>query len=1115
MQYPMNQQDAVKLLSTAFCPLEVQHKTAKERFLDACKNGEQDILKAYISLGISLNFQEGYNKMCPLVKATETKQHKVIELLLEYGANLEQKDGDGDTALHTAINWQHPETLKFLLSKGANPNNLNRFKWTPLTKCIKENYRPLLEILLSSDRLDPNIGAEHEVSSLHFAINNKSNGYDTAMAVLNKGYDCSVLYNKEKGLTFIMQAVLNQWTFAQKQDIIQALIEKGVDLNAKSTMGMTALDIARLQKNDDLVAFFQSLGAEGDDKRYWQLFDAAINNNEATLNKLLAEGFNPNKQDLHGYTPLSRAVQHNHANLVQLLLEAGADPNIAAISKWAPISFCCQANKMNIFQLLVDAGATVNDVPGYSRVLLNAVRYQRPQMLQLLLKDPNLAINTVDSYEQSALVLAANNNDVEMIKMLVAAGIDTELKTDKQTTALGVAAYNGKFDALYALIEAGVELDSEDYEGKTALFKLCDKYNNRDKAYADAAQALLEAGASNLSKAQWQDGPLAAAKSSKNYVCIEVLENWLGHGHYNKFRSEWQGPENEDFWFAYAQSCNYEHLNELIRIGDRNRLQKLLQAGLSPNPPYPVSDSPLSVSGELKDLEIMDLLLEFGADPNFKSRSAETPLFRVGYKGDAACVKRLLEAGADASIVSEYDSMALSWAVTNNDTEVMRLIYDACPEAVDICYPFHAAAGQGLIKIVRWFVEELGFDVDSRNEHGRTALLSAMGKFHKKVIWYLVEKGADLNIVDKNAESPLYKALLKNQEEIARFLLEQGADPEFQLSDKTIASAVGTRQNLKDLLEEFTGKIIQEDIQAKLIENVQVPTAFQLLFENDLEGLKAIINADNINQQNYRGDSLLMLAIGMRKWDIAKWLTEQKGIDLLLKNTAGDTAWTYSTISGRPLEEVFDETTAAVINEALDVNQQADLYMRMDDLRKAIDHGDLKKVQELLDKKKIGLNFLDSQRSPIFRAIKNKDATMLEFILKKGADPNLPAVWGTHYPITEAIHHKDAKMLKILLEHNSKINFPKINAFVKAVAEEASIEILRSLLDAGADIDAICPYYQANALHLAIQQEQLEILQFLIDADVDLEKEDPAGNSPLHLARNQAEWVAELIEEEL
>jgi len=77
------------------------------------------------------------------------------------------------------------------------------------------------------------------------------------------------------------------------------------------------------------------------------------------------------------------------------------------------------------------------------------------------------------------------------------------------------------------------------------------------------------------------------------------------------------------------------------------------------------------------DAAAVTALLDKGADVNAKFRYGTTALFKAAERGHAAVVKVLLDRGADVKVKDTfYKSTAMSWALSNNHPDVVRLLLE-------------------------------------------------------------------------------------------------------------------------------------------------------------------------------------------------------------------------------------------------------------------------------------------------------------------------------------------------------------------------------------------------------------------------------------------------------
>ena len=135
--------------------------------------------------------------------------------------------------------------------------------------------------------------------------------------------------------------------------------------------------------------------------------DAAIINavrwaDYAELQRLLADGADPNAQDEYGYTALSLAAFNGNARIVELLLAEGADPNLPTSWGAPPLLWATSNEHADVVALLLAAGATTNlqDAFGYTS-FMRAAENGYPDILALLLAagaDPTFRICEVSQH---------------------------------------------------------------------------------------------------------------------------------------------------------------------------------------------------------------------------------------------------------------------------------------------------------------------------------------------------------------------------------------------------------------------------------------------------------------------------------------------------------------------------------------------------------------------------------------------------------------------------------------------------------------------------------------------------------------------------------------------
>ena len=89
-------------------------------------------IKQHIAIGSDLNVVEPTRKSTPLITAAVLGKTEAAIALIKARADLDYKNADGSTALHTASFLCHPEIVKSLLENGADKSLLNNSNKTAL-----------------------------------------------------------------------------------------------------------------------------------------------------------------------------------------------------------------------------------------------------------------------------------------------------------------------------------------------------------------------------------------------------------------------------------------------------------------------------------------------------------------------------------------------------------------------------------------------------------------------------------------------------------------------------------------------------------------------------------------------------------------------------------------------------------------------------------------------------------------------------------------------------------------------------------------------------------------------------------------------------------------------
>ena len=210
---------------------------------------------------------------------------------IQAGANI-NKTKDKITNLLIAVISSNQKMVKFLLEKGAEPNN--KPNWTvisPFNLAISGKNTEIIKDLLSAGADINKINYDTEETALSQSIEDIQKGKGTALFkfLLENGADPNI--PNGIGLTPLRLAIATKNT-----EIIKDLLIAGVDINQLDIDDHTALYAATLSKENKLFHFFLENGAD------------------------------PNKPTGYGQTPLQAALDIKNTEKILYLLLAGAKP---------------------------------------------------------------------------------------------------------------------------------------------------------------------------------------------------------------------------------------------------------------------------------------------------------------------------------------------------------------------------------------------------------------------------------------------------------------------------------------------------------------------------------------------------------------------------------------------------------------------------------------------------------------------------------------------------------------------------------------------------------------------------------------------------------------------
>jgi ankyrin repeat protein len=200
----------------------------------AMSRRNEDIVKLLVSAGADVNTRDdsGYT---PLVCASLYNLPRIVDLLVSKGANLETKDRHGYTPLGIAAKFGKTEALKRLLEAGAEVDSGKEDSFTPLARAASSRQKDAFNILLK-------YGADASIAWSQSADLNS----EFLHSLLEAGAEVDAV--DEEGRTALHRAAEEG-----REDKVKVLLAWGPDVHMRTKEGKTALDLARMDANREVI----------------------------------------------------------------------------------------------------------------------------------------------------------------------------------------------------------------------------------------------------------------------------------------------------------------------------------------------------------------------------------------------------------------------------------------------------------------------------------------------------------------------------------------------------------------------------------------------------------------------------------------------------------------------------------------------------------------------------------------------------------------------------------------------------------------------------------------------------------------------------------------------
>ncbi len=216
---------------------------------------------------LSKALEAGADAGAELANAVLASDERRVAFLLERGASIDARDLQGAPPLVTAAKSRDTTMMAFLLDRGADIAVTDRAGWNALHHAVLRNHVPSIA-LLAERGADLTAMAPGRLSPLALAISEGRRW--AAQALIESGAPIDQVFAGE-GLTPLMVLATQGETFDREMrvaggpsvlELAELLIARGADVNAATRQGITPLMTAAGHDNAAMIGLLIKAGAD-------------------------------------------------------------------------------------------------------------------------------------------------------------------------------------------------------------------------------------------------------------------------------------------------------------------------------------------------------------------------------------------------------------------------------------------------------------------------------------------------------------------------------------------------------------------------------------------------------------------------------------------------------------------------------------------------------------------------------------------------------------------------------------------------------------------------------------------------------------------------------------
>lgn len=417
--------------------------------------------------------------------------------------------------------------------------------------------------------------------------------------------------------------------------------------------------------------------------------------------------------------------------------------------------------------------------------------------------------------------------------------------------------------------------------------------------------------------------------------------------------------------------------------------------------------------------EVIDGLLKAGADANAADRYGTTPLSLATLNGDAVAAQALLMAGANANAVDAAQESALMTAARTGNKDVVDLLLD-----------YGALVGY------------------AEPEYGLTALMLAALENHPDVVAQLAHFGGQVNSRTLSGPTPPFILPCKGGCGSEGIGINRGGVPDRGERPEAEGGMTPLLYAARDGNLEVARVLITAGAHVEQIEANEITPLLMAVINGQVEIANFLLDhGANVNVADFYGRTPLFAAVEYRNLDM---------------DNNNDPNPVYNGVDRKAFLPLIER----LLEAGADVDARTREYppsRRWIHARNDITWVDM------------------TGQTPFVRAAFSGDVTVMQLLLKHGADPKITSYEGTSALMAAA-----------------GINWRESQSFTESPA--ASLEAVKVCIDLGLDVNA-SNTHGFTALLGAANRGSNDIIELLVEKGARLDIQDAEGRTPVEWAK--------------